>query len=57
MADDLLSLFNIFDDEYAACNHVHLPRVNPFDSNNNQTLFLHFITNFIHRFAIVPDCC
>jgi len=32
MTEDLLSLFNIFDDEYPAYNRIHLPRVNLFDS-------------------------
>jgi len=25
--------------------------------SDNQTLFLYFIANFIHRFAVAPDCC
>jgi len=32
MADELLLLLFLFDDEYPVYNRVHLPRVHPLDS-------------------------
>ena len=37
---------------------IHLPQVNPFDSKRQPNIFfLYFIANFIHRFAVAPECC
>ena len=46
MADDLLSLFDLYNDAFPMYDRAHLPRSKSVAVSDNKTLFLHFIVNF-----------